>query len=205
MKQIQGLWWPDDIGEKWRYSVDHVRAVDWACRRAAERGRCRTAVQAGGNMGLWPLRLAKCFLRVITFEPDAASAACLLMNVAGHPRIDVRGEALGIVPGHCGIHHRSVGSHQVVAGRDVEVTTIDALGLEDLDFLQLDVEGYEWHAVAGASDTLARCRPLIQLELRDFTRKYGHSDEEVVARLAALGYRRVSKQGPADVVFEVSR
>jgi FkbM family methyltransferase len=202
VKKIQGYWWPDDVGEKWKHSLRHVRSIEWAIARCQ---RKRTALQAGGNIGLWPRRLADVFARVITFEPDATSCACLLLNTADvASRVEVQSKALGAAPGRCNVQHRSLGSHQVVEGAEVEVTTIDALGLTDLDFLQLDIEGYEWHALQGALVTIARCRPLIQLELRGFTEKYGASDEAVRAVLASLGYREVSQQRGNDVVFEAA-
>jgi FkbM family methyltransferase len=200
MKRIRGYWWPDDVEQKWEHALRHVRSLEWALAHAQKTGRTRVAVQAGGNMGLWPRRMADVFLRVVTFEPDAESRACLVRNVDA--RVEVCAEALGAEPGWCDIKHRSLGSHQVVGGADVPVTTIDALGLMELDFLQLDIEGYEWHALQGAAVTLARCRPLVQLELRGFTEKYGASDAAVVAFLARFGYREVSRQRGNDVVFE---
>lgn len=199
MIAIQGLYWPDDVGTKWKHSLQHVRSVEWAMARCPRR---RTAVQAGGNMGLWPRRLAEIFARVITFEPDDISRACLQRNVP--PSVQVRAEALGAAPGWCAMAHSSLGSHHVLDGRAVEVTTIDSLGIDDLDFLQLDIEGYEWHALAGAVETIRRCRPLIQVELRDFTARYGKSDQDVRTLLASLGYREVSQQPGNDVVFEVA-
>lgn len=199
MKQIRGLFWPADVGEKWRHAFRHVQSVEWAI---AQCPRKRTALQAGGNVGLWPRRLAEVFARVITFEPDATSCACLLLNVP--TQVQVRSEALGQAPARCSVQRRSLGSHQVVDGQDIEMTTIDALELQDLDFLQLDIEGYEWHALMGARETIARCRPLIQVELRDFTRKYGQSDAAVRALLASLGYREASRQPGNDVVFKAA-
>ncbi len=203
MIKIQGIWWPDDVGEKWKHSLKHVRSIEWAIAHCP---RTRTALQAGGNIGLWPRRLADVFARVITFEPDATSCACLLLNAAAAAsRVEVHGKALGATPGRCNVKHRSLGSHQVVEGDEVEVTTIDTLGLTDLDFLQLDIEGYEWHALQGAIETLRRCRPLVQVELRGFTEKYGASDAAVRRFLGELGYREVSQQRGNDVVFEVTR
>jgi hypothetical protein len=68
MREIAGFFWPDDVAERWRHSLRHVEALDWTLKRCAGR---RTAVQAGGNMGLWPRKMAEAgFRRVLTFEPD---------------------------------------------------------------------------------------------------------------------------------------
>lgn len=198
--QIQGLWWPSDVGDAWRHSLTHVQSIEWAITRCS---RKRTAVQAGGNIGLWPRRLAASFAHVITFEPDAISRDCVVVNVPAN--VEVRPEALGAAPGWCDIRHRGLGSHQVIAGDRVPVLALDSLGLVDLDLLQLDIEGYELEALEGARGTIAACRPLVQVELRGFTAKYGHTDADVHAFLAGYGYREVSRQPGSDVVFEASR
>ena len=201
MQHVQGIWWPDDVGTKWRHSFKHVRSIEWAMKRARRR---RTAVQAGGNIGLWPLALSKRFESVITFEPDAVSRECLLANVSHLRNVTVMPVALGGRAGTCSIDHRSLGSHRVTEGADVDVITLDSLDLRDVDLLQLDVEGYEWHALGGACNTLARCRPIVQVELRDFGEHYGASDAQVRAFLKSLGYEQVSEQPGNDFVFEVA-
>lgn len=199
MRKIAGFWWPDDVGERWRHSLRHVESLEWSLKRLT---RKHTAVQAGGNMGLWPLRMAEAgFARVLSFEPDAISRACLERNVHDSV-VEVVAAALGAESGRCSISHKSLGSHKVTAGDSVEIVALDSFALEELDFLQLDVEGYEWHALSGAVDTIRRCQPLIQLELRGFTESYGQSDEKVRRLLAGLGYALVSEQRGNDFVFE---
>ena len=201
MIQHRGVWFPaDTVGEKWRYSFVHAPAIEWALTQCK---RTRTAVQAGGNIGLWPKRLADVFQRVITFEPEPVTRACLAANVPAS--VEIHAAALGERPGVCGIKRRSVGSHIVIDGDQIPVTTVDGLGLADVDFLQLDIEGYEWFALKGAADTIARCRPIIQVELRDHGSKFGHGDRDVRALLAEYGYREISRQQGGDVVFAWGR
>lgn len=197
MIEIEGLWWPDKVGNSWQHALRHVKSIEFAIGCCAKR---RTAVQAGGNVGLWPRRLAECFSRVITFEPDAESLECLTRNVP--ERVEVRKAALGAEVGVCGIGRKGLGSHRVVAGDSVQVTTIDSLELTDLDFLQLDIEGFEWHALRGGMDTLAVCHPIVQVEIRNFTEKYGRSTQEVRDLLRRLGYREISQQPGSDFVFQ---
>lgn len=196
MIQIRGLWWPADVGEKWRHSLKHVHSVEWAIAQCRSH---RCAVQAGGNIGLWPRRLAAAFDVVLTFEPEPISRACLERNVPKN--VLVTGAALGQADGTCSIRRQSLGSHTIEAGGEIPVIPIDSLDLEDLDFLQLDVEGYEWHALMGGLETITRCAPVIQVELRNFTQAYGHSDEEVRRLLASLGYLLASTQPGNDYVF----
>ncbi len=46
----------------------------------------------------------------------------------------------------------------------ISLTSVDQLRLERLDFLKIDVEGYEIKVLRGAETTLARCRPVVVLE-----------------------------------------
>lgn len=202
MIQIDGIWWPDDVGTDWIHALQHVKSLEWALERCRLRARLRTAVQAGGNVGLWPQRMAQSFRRVITFEPDHSLVTeCLLMNVSAD--VEIRHAALGDVEGTCAIKHRGLGSARVVDGDSVEMTTIDALELEDVDLIQLDVEGYEWHALRGARKTILRCKPLIQVELRPkLLLKYGHDPADIREYLTAMSYKQVSIQPGSDFVFE---
>jgi FkbM family methyltransferase len=197
MIHLHGYAWPDDVGDRHAHALMHVQSLEVGLRFCAQR---RTAVQAGGNIGLWPKRLSEVFTRVFTFEPDAESRACLLQNVAAN--VIVSPAALGRADGACGLKHKGLGSHRVIDGATIAVTTVDGLGLEDLDFLQLDVEGYEMAALEGALETIERCRPVIQLELRNFTEKFGSSDAAVRALLSSRGYHQVARAQGSDFVFQ---
>lgn len=205
MIQIEGIWWPDGTREsECQHAMTHVKSLDWAIARcAAGVNRCRTAVQAGGNIGLWPRRMAQSFHRVITFEPDGVSRACLGLNVPDN--VEVRATALGSAAGTCGIKHRGLGSHNVIDGDACAVVPLDAMGLTDVDFIQFDVEGYEGHAFQGAEATVRRCHPLIQVELRDGPlARHGSSADGIRGWLATHGYRQVSRQQGSDFVFEAA-
>jgi len=196
VKQIEGFFWPDDVGDKWQHSVQHVRSLDWALEHCQ---RYRTAVQAGGNIGLWPAKMAERFRRVITFEPDDEFRICLEQNVPSH--VEVHMEALGDYFGKCAIKHRGLGSSRVVDGGRVDVVPLDSFNLSDVDLIQLDIEGYEWHALMGAEWTVKHNRPVIQVELRDFVEKYGHSTAEIREVLTRWNYVQVSNQPGSDFVF----
>lgn len=162
--------WPADTRESQKvHALKHVQSVEYAISVCKRR---RTAVQAGGNVGLWPVRLAKSFAAVVTFEPEPISRACLEENVAGLANVTVRPEALGEKITGCGIERRSLGSHVIVADtyqdRDrwnAQMIDLDTLEIEDADLLQLDIEGYEIHALSGAVETIRRSRPVIQVEI----------------------------------------
>lgn len=199
----QGYAWPDDVEDRWKHSLMHVRSVEVGINRCRSR---RSAIQAGGNVGLWPARLAQVFERVFTFEPDGIARACMEYNISlaqhGASKVVVSPAALGRADGRCGWRHKDLGSHRVVEeGDSVSVTTIDSLGLQDLDFLQLDIEGYEAHALEGGSLTIQRCHPVIQVELRNLSARYGSSDAAIRSWLTAQGYHEVDRAQGSDFIF----
>ena len=65
------------------------------------------------------------------------------------------------------------------------VRTIDALRLEKLDFLKIDVEGGQIEVLSGSRETLARCKPVVWVELRSKRKEI----EIGTKFLADLGYK----------------
>lgn len=194
------MMWPEGTRESQKaHALNHVLSLDFAIGLCKQR---RTAVQAGGNVGLWPLRMARDFEQVITFEPDRISFECLKENVSAKwTNVLPLPFALGGASGRCSIVRASLGSHSVTKGRDVIMFALDDIVIDDLDLLQLDIEGYELCALIGAKQTIQRCGPVIQVELRGFTERYGGSDAEVVKFLTDLGYREAGRQPGNDVIF----
>lgn len=191
--------WPSDTRESQKeHCLARVANADKAIGMCE---RKRTAVQAGGNVGLWPMRMAEHFGMVFTFEPEPITYECLHENCKHISNIHLHNEALGANIGLCGIKRRSLASSRIVEGSHVQMTPLDALGLTDVDLIQLDVEGYEFEALKGAELTIQNSRPIIQLELRNLTTKYGSTDEEVRAWLGALGYREVAQVPGSDFIF----
>lgn len=184
MRGFDGLFWPDmDVRGRPAIVAGAAQAVPVVM--GIVKG-FDVVVQAGGNVGVYPIALAERFARVITFEPDVANRECLRVNVAGKP-IEVRPEALGEAPGHCRIEvveYDNCGAHKVVPGREVPVVCIDDLELPACDLIWLDIEGAEAAAIRGASKTIERFSPIVVLE------------EKGLGEIASLpGYRRVNRIG----------
>lgn len=85
----------------------------------------------------------------------------------------------------------------------VECVTLDSYHLEDVDFIKIDVEGYEWLVLQGAEQTIQAHKPIIQLEIvAGQCRKFGYWAEDMIDWLRARGYRcRSKKRGWLDGSF----
>jgi len=165
--EVEGQWVPLGHTGAWRKYTKSARDMEFASHRCQHR---RMAIQAGGNIGAWPVWLAKRFIEVMTFEPEDLNYRCLVRNAERHHNIETYHAALGAEEGRCelnvtpglGGHHMSLRPGSTV------MLTVDGFKLEHLDYLVLDVEGWEHEALRGALDTIARCRPIIQLEDKNF-------------------------------------
>jgi FkbM family methyltransferase len=163
----------------------------------------RTVIQAGGNIGVYPATMAGQFERVLTVEPDLVNYQALLLNVAGHDNIEHHWAAFGDKRGTAAVDHpypENIGAHQLKAGSEVRVLTIDSFGVDTCDFIQLDVEGYEHLALLGAERTIKKTHPVITLELKGLGSRYGYSDEDTISLLQGWGYEIVGRVN-RDVIF----
>jgi len=160
----------------------------------------RVAVQAGGNLGLYPKRLAQAFQTVYTFEPDPEWFDMLRHNA---PESNIIAEQSALtadgVPVALSRERRddspANGTHEglthVVGPGRIPSRRLDSLELRVCDLLCLDVEGHELPALQGALGTLARCRPVLCLELNKNLRHVGLTEDFVLRFLHAHGYHRL--------------
>ena len=85
----------------------------------------------------------------------------------------------------------------------VPITTLDSFRYTDVDFIKIDVEGYELFVLQGAENTINNNRPLLQLEIvSNQCYKFNYHAEDLINYLRAKNYRVCSKRdGWLDGVF----
>jgi FkbM family methyltransferase len=200
--KVDGRWHPKGSTKNWKRYWGTAFDMRDTLKLVPEFG---VALQAGGNLGAWPVWLAKRgFERVYTFEPDVTNWACLEKNIAKYPQIIAKNYALGDAEGSLTLAvQKSIGSHYIVdKPGDTWVTTIDTLNLDRLDLLVLDVEGFEYPALAGGIETIQKYKPIIQLEDRNHGVKKGrgHTIDDILELLE--GYEVHSKVGLYDLILK---
>lgn len=206
-----GWWWPaTDVHARPVLMRDAGNAVPALLKHVSGRD---LIVQAGSNVGLFPITLADHFRVVITAEPDHANFACLKKNVAARDslkRVTVLEAAFGEAEGDCTpteVERANCGAHRVEFGSGaVPVWTIDGLLLDDLEAsacnaIWLDVEGSELLALKGAERTIRQFSPVICIEDKGLHRAFGIPDGALQDWLVELGYEQVDKIGN-DKVFK---
>lgn len=162
------MWWPkDDHNPKtaFEWVCKYLPDVDHVTKLSKQR---RTVVQAGGHVGLWPIRLARHFDKVLTFEIQPSLQECLVLNCAKISNLNVYCSGLGAeIEKDVKVRRSgSAGGWRVdpAGDRVTKLTTIDYLELKHCDAIVLDIEGFEVEALTGALETIKKCKPLLYVE-----------------------------------------
>lgn len=160
------------------------------------------AVQAGGHCGVWPRDLGVEFGAVYTFEPDPVNFHCLCANAPAQ-NVFKFNAALGDKRGLVDLDRRpaNCGAHQVSGPGRIPVLMIDDLGLSSCDLIYLDIEGYELPALKGAHRTIQAFRPVIAVEDKGMSSRYGIEVGEVERWVCDSFCYRVALRPQRDVVM----
>jgi hypothetical protein len=82
-------------------------------------------------------------------------------------------------------------AHVNCAPGQIEMARLDdeATGWSRLDFLKIDVEGYEVEVINGGLETIKRFRPVMLIEVNEpLLKRYGRTPKQVHSLLDELGY-----------------
>ena len=161
----------------------------------------QTTLDVGANIGAHTVPLAKLVGptgKVLAFEPQRGLFYALCGNVALNNLHAVRcyqaavGERAGtiVVPdldADAELNYGGVALANVAAStaaESVPVLRIDDLQLSACDFIKIDVEGMEQQVLAGAVQTIRRCRPFLYVE-----DDRAAASADLRARMFDLGYQ----------------
>jgi FkbM family methyltransferase len=202
--EINGETYLIDPRFRWHLHPHYESALATFLRARVRAGQC--CFDVGANIGIYVMQIARWVGpggRIVAFEPNPRTFEVL----ARHVRMNDMADRVTLVPLAAG---RAAGAARLfddqagsglsrlgrpnpaiggpVAATDVQVTTIDAYcartGLLP-DWLLIDVEGYEFDVLAGAADTIRRCRPGVVVELHPQLFPEGEATRDAGARLLA--------------------
>lgn len=157
----------------------------------------KVALDVGANYGSYTYWLSRLAHNVIAFEPLPHLSAHLRRVVASNVHVmpyalsNISGEADCSVPvengfaieGQASLREMPGGGSQVFR---VQTMRLDELNVEDVGFIKIDVEGFEYAVLEGARALLERDHPTLLIEIEQ-----AHSVkpiEEVFSWLQRLGY-----------------
>ncbi len=188
--------WPQADIQGQKYIMQESRSIPEFLQFIPNR---RTCIQAGGNVGVYPRKLAQHFCEVITLEPDRDNFACLIKNTAKYQNIKAMRAALGEFKDHAATESHEKGNSgavRLIAGKETLVLPIDGIEVQDCDLIWLDVEGYEELALKGAARTIEKYHPAIIIEEKSILAEmHGLEPFGAMKWLKERQYRRVIKHG----------
>jgi FkbM family methyltransferase len=187
-------------------------------------------IEAGCHIGSHSIKLAKMSRHLHAFEPMPISNAILRENIImnevtnvtlyrnglsnkseivpvgwteqGNPGATRLANNPSGIPDWAKSNSSANSSNSPFEGELVQCVTIDSLQLTRLDFMKVDVEGYETLVIEGAMNTIRQCFPVIAMEV--YQDHYGHSSlehtKEKFAALLECGYQVEQIDGP-DFLF----
>lgn len=105
--------------------------------------------------------------KVFAFEPNPDAYACLVKNCpdASCYQVALSHEAVSYPFQRC--ENEGAGHITNNSTETVQAVTLDSFKLDRLDFLKIDVEGFEMHVLGGAYQTITSCRPMMLIEVND--------------------------------------
>lgn len=172
----------------------------------------RRVIDIGSNNACNAIHYAEKFNQVECYEP-VVLAQQLWHNTVRDNQVSnvvLHTQALGEYNGNTEIIiHKLNGGHNHLLHMDknprargpitrtteaVAIRTLDSYGFTEVDFIKVDVEGYEYFVLQGAVNTIAANRPLIQLEIvANQCRKFNYKAETLINWLRSMNYRMCSK------------
>jgi len=136
------------------------------------------ALDIGAHVGIWSRRLAVDFFKVIAFEPMQKHIECHKKNCERLGNVQLNEMALSDSNGSQSmttkdnnsgmstlidtdlLKWRKPKSHSLV-----KTQTLDSMNLPKIDFVKIDVEGWEKQVLEGGKETILKDQPLIYIEI----------------------------------------
>lgn len=198
------------------YSLDISNLVDWYIYfgfkekekeklfSLLEKGQ--TVIDVGANIGDMTLKFAKSVGengKVLSFEPFPAMFKKLTHNISLNTFQNIFPFNFGLAntASELGMEEPSAGNpgmNRITSITKNQTTKIKVNRLDDvlveqkiesIDALKIDVEGFEFEVLLGASESIIKCKPLLFIELDDDNLKdQGRTAKELIQLLETYNY-----------------
>lgn len=131
--------------------------------------------------------------KVHAFEPNPEAWECLIRNCpqakcyqCGLGAMDTGSILVSEGENYGAFYLNTMGSE----GKIVSLRTLDSLNLPRLDYLKLDIEGYEPLALKGSEETLKRCSPIMLIEVnRGALARNLSTPRQLLHQIEGYGYK----------------
>lgn len=131
---------------------------------------------------------------VYSYEPNPMAYECLAYNFKDSSKVNCYNVGFGKEKSNASlILDPNVGASHLEHGGDIEIITIDSLGLQlykdRLDFILIDCEGWELDVLEGGIETILKFKPTMLIEInRGTLAKFGKTPKDIFDFLEKIGY-----------------
>lgn len=144
--------------------------------------------------------------KVYSYEPNPIAFECLKYNFKDSDKVECYNVGFGKEKGTAKvILNDNVGASHLEPNGDIEITTIDSLGLQlykdRLDFILMDCEGWELDVLMGGVETIKAFKPTMLIEINQGTlAKFGKTPKDIFDFLKSIGYhyKNIFKNEPME-------
>lgn len=217
-QKVNGICFELDVSEVIDASLYYSGTFEADAEKIISRfvGPGSVSVDIGANFGYHTFamaRLAGASGRVIALEPTEWAFAKLQRNASANDfknitflRLGLGDEDIGGIDTSFRSSYRLDGTQRNIQERIV-IRTLDAVldeqGVSSVDFIKLDVDGFEGKVLRGARRTLERFHPVIFFEISpSLMQLHGDIAEDLIRSLYDRGYRFLSEAG--DPITDIS-
>jgi FkbM family methyltransferase len=205
-KLVYGWWIPKEDQHFESYFSKSSQAVGKRRYQPQHMDRCflhiknrrNTAIDIGAHCGFWSFVLGKNFKKVYAFEPVENFRQCFKKNIP-HENVELLPFALGnqnsFVSMNVDLENTGAThiSNKIDEANLVELKKLDDYEYNNVDFIKIDVEGFENQVVLGAKETLIRNKPTIIVEQKNFLNQFNETQFQAIDTLKSYGAKVIDR------------
>lgn len=175
------------------YQYHHIdKCFDYMLQRPRN-----IAIDIGAHVGFWSFYLCKNFEMVHAFEPVKAFRDCFNLNVKAK-NIKLYDCALGKEDSFISMEIDQSNSGKThIKNQDttnkIPIKKLDDFNFTKIDIIKIDVEGYEEFVILGGLETLKKNRPLIIIEQKSGSDRYGLEKYGAIKQLESIGAKVIDR------------
>jgi FkbM family methyltransferase len=138
----------------------------------------KIALDIGANIGTHTIYLSDYFKEVYAFEPQKNVFELLESNVQINNCKNIitknyglgnsnKNEKMEIYDINSRINHGAIGIDKTGTsnGETINIKILDEMKLDNIGFIKIDVEGYEYSVLEGSKNTIEKSKPIIIIEI----------------------------------------
>ena len=127
----------------------------------------RRCIDIGSNVGMWTRELAQKFKLVYCFEPNPNFNECFRRNITEN---NVKLFEFGLSNKEHTASQEFNSTQMTNTPGNVQCRTLDSFNLNNINFIKIDVDGFEVEVLEGAVETITRNNPVINIEVKRIKR-----------------------------------